>query len=84
MAEDRDVFIGQLDGRLQSLEGQVSSLEGSVQTGFANVHRRLDELFAAENQRKGVMNALKALFTGGVLTALWEGVKSLFAGGHHG
>lgn len=85
MAEDRDIFVGALSGRLQALEGQVKSLDTSVQGGFAVIHKRLDELFAAENQRKGIINFAKALFTGGAIATIFEALRGFFGGGagHH-
>lgn len=78
----RDVMIGELSGRMGSLEVQVNSLRTSVDQGFGKLHSRIDELYAAENQRKGVINFVKTLLSGGAIATVAEAARSFF-GGHH-
>jgi len=84
--QNQELYVGEISGRLTSLEGQVGELRSSVATGFADVHRRLDELFAGEHQRRGALSVIRAaLLGGGAIAGLFEAIRAFFSGGggHH-
>lgn len=70
--------IGGLEARMDEHEKRVDRIEGKIDDGFARVHERLDELAEAEHTRKGALGLLKLLFSGSVITGIWEGARALF------
>lgn len=74
--------IGGLAARMDEHEKRVDRIEGKIDEGFARLHERLDELAGAEHQRKGALGLLKLLFSGSVITGLFEAGKSFLSGGH--
>lgn len=74
--------IGGLEARMDEHEKRVDRIEGKIDEGFARLHERLDELAGAEHQRKGALGLLKLLFSGSVITGLWEAGKAFLNGGH--
>ncbi len=85
--------IGGLEARMDGHEKRVDRIEQKIDAGFKDIrthteagfgviHKRLDELYAAENQRKGVTGLVKTVFTGGAFAGAIEAIKTFF-GGHH-
>lgn len=70
--------IGGLEARMDEHEKRVDRIESKIDAGFQAVNERLDNLAAAENRRKGALAVVKTVFGGGVITAIYEGAKSLF------
>jgi uncharacterized protein involved in exopolysaccharide biosynthesis len=81
--------IGGLEARMDEHEKRVDRIEQKIDdgftqvrqqsdAGFARIHQRIDELAEAEHRRKGALGLLKMLFSGGVITGIFEGAKALF------
>jgi hypothetical protein len=81
--------IGALEARMEEhkertdrieskMDDGFASVQQSIQAGFSRVHQRIDELSAAEHRRKGALGLIRMLFSGGVITGIFEGAKTFF------
>jgi hypothetical protein len=84
--------IGALEARVDEYEKRCDrsdekvaegfkQLQDEMRSGFGRIHARIDELSGAENRRKGAIGLVRMVFSGGVITGLYEVGKALF-GGH--
>ena len=77
--------IGGLIARMNAHDQRLDRIEESVTEGFASLHRKLDELTDAENQRRGAARVSKTMLK--VITLIvgaggvWEVVKTFFLKG---
>ena len=81
--------IGGLEARMDEHDKRFDRLDkkiddGSertrlqIETGFASINDRLDEITAAENRRKGAIDLLKFVAGSAGLYGLWELAKGFF------
>ena len=81
--------IGGLEARMDEHEKRVDRIEQKIDAGFreirdantagfTRIHQRIEELAAAENQRKGALGLVKMAMSGSLITGAVEGLKALF------
>jgi hypothetical protein len=72
--------LGGFEARLDEHDRRFDQIEQKIDHGFAELSRQIQDLFAAENRRRGMFGFAKVLIAGGALTGAAEWLRSMF---HH-